>query len=67
MEPIYISGNEAFYDEEKELWYCYIGKNNQKKTLRFSVWAKGKFLAIKLARLYCKLLNEVQLTDHQVI
>lgn len=36
-----IAGNESFYDEDNELWYCYVGANNEEKTLLLSVWGKS--------------------------
>lgn len=35
-----ILAGETFYDEERELYYTYIGYDNKEKTLLLSVWGK---------------------------
>lgn len=35
-----IISEETFYDEDAQLYYCYIGLDDKKKTLLLTVWGK---------------------------
>ena len=55
----YISSKETWYDEDKCLYYKYIGRDDSKKTLMYTAWGftkevvdlKSKFLVDVLNRL----------------
>ena len=52
----FIYAEEAFYDEEKMLWGCYVGFGKE-KILRFTVWAATEKNAISQAKLLAERLN----------
>lgn len=51
----FVAASEAFYDDEKELWGTYIGKDEPGKPLFATIWgttsSKSTFLALKYAEL----------------
>lgn len=53
----YIISKETFYDEERELFYCYIGKDNREKTLLLTVWGVTEQAARISAEKFLELLT----------
>ena len=53
----YISGNEAFFDDEKELYYAYVGLNKPNKPLIATYYGNTPSVAIKAANDAAKALN----------
>lgn len=54
----YISGDYAFFDDEKELYYCYVGFNNPKMSLELSVYGNTPGIAKQKAEALVKILND---------
>ena len=48
MDKIVVS-NETFYDEERELFYTYVGKSAPKRELLATAWGKNKIQSQGLA------------------
>lgn len=57
MSNIVVS-NETFYDEERELFYTYVGTNPPERTLLATAFGKNKdesrYLAIQISRVLVK-------------
>lgn len=56
---IFISGREAFYDDDKILFYCYIGIDDANKSLQYTAYGKTEQEAIERAASLAYLLNSV--------
>jgi hypothetical protein len=48
MDKIVVS-NETFYDEERELFYTYVGTKPPERTLLVTAWGKDKIQSQGLA------------------
>lgn len=44
-----VVSNETFYDEERELFYTYVGKSAPKRELLITAWGKTKEESKELA------------------
>ena len=53
----YTYSKEAFFDDEKELYYAYVGLNKPKMPLIAAYYGNTPSLAIKAANEAAKLLN----------
>lgn len=56
---MFISAPEAFYDDEKILYYCYVGINDTNKSLQYTAYGKTEKEAIERAASLAYLLNSV--------
>lgn len=56
---IFISGGEAFYDDEKMLYYCYIGINDSNKSLQYTAYGTTEKEAIDRAASLAYILNSL--------
>lgn len=52
------SGKESFYDDEKELFYCYVGVKDSNRTLFAAVYGNTPVTALKNAIKLSDLLNK---------
>jgi len=59
----YISSKETWYDEDKQLYYKYIGRDNKKKTLMYTAWGHTAQLAEMKAELVITMLNELNIEN----
>jgi len=59
MEERFIVSQETFYDEEKLLFGCYLGKNDDKKTLWATVWGSSPAAAVSRAEFIARTLNRI--------
>jgi len=55
----FIAGKEAFFDDEKELYYCYIGVNDSNKSLQYMAYGNTPQVAIQRAESLCHILNSL--------
>lgn len=62
---LYIAAEEAFYDDEKQLWGAYVGQGKDKK-LRYTAWATTQSNAVSQAKLLAERLNGQNLFDNNV-
>jgi hypothetical protein len=53
----YLSGQEAWYDEDQKLWFSYVGVDDRNKTLAFSAWGRSAEEAKIRASWLMELLN----------
>lgn len=61
----YISGKEAFYDEDRKLHYCYVGFDQPGKPLEMLVFGNTARRAIYKAAMYAQLLNELLASEER--
>ena len=59
----YIASKETWYDEDKQLYYKYIGRDNKKKTLMYTAWGYTAQLAEMKAELVVTMLNELNIEN----
>jgi len=57
----YISGDYAFYDDEKELFYVYVGLDNETMDLFASIYGNTKSTAIENGQKAAAALNYIQI------
>lgn len=55
MSKEIIISKETFYDEDKELYYKYIGLSDRDRTLIATAWGKTKGEATRNAELISKI------------
>jgi hypothetical protein len=53
----YTSGKESFYDDEKELYFCYVGLKNKERTLFAAVYGNTPNTALNNAEILAEKLN----------
>lgn len=53
----FVSGKEAFLDDEKELYYCYIGINDSNKSLQYLAYGNTPSVAVDRAKSIADILN----------
>jgi hypothetical protein len=53
----YVPAAEAFYDEDQQLYYAYVGVDNSKRTLALSAWGKTPEEAVQRAEWVAEALN----------
>lgn len=56
---IFISGNEAFYDDDKILYVCHVGINDTNMSLQYDAYGKTEQEALERAASLAYLLNSV--------
>lgn len=56
---IFIHGNDAFYDDEKMLFYCHVGVNDSNMSLQYTAYGKTKEEAIQRAVSLTYILNSL--------
>lgn len=57
----YVVSKETWYDEDKQLYYRYIGRDDSKKTLMYTAWGKTECIADLKAQLIVSLLNKLSI------
>ncbi len=62
----YKAGNESFLDDEKELYYAYVGLNKPNMPLIAAYYGNTPSLAIKAANEAARLLNRKE-TEMEVL
>lgn len=60
----YISSNESFYDEDKQLYYAYLGLNKADMPLIATYYGTNPSIAIKAANEAAKMLNRKLIETH---
>lgn len=63
----FICGKEAFLDDEKELYYCYIGVSDSNKSLQYLAYGNTPSTAIQRAESLCYILNSIDSKILQMI
>ena len=58
---MFKSGKIAFYDDEKMLYYCYIGVDDKNQTLVAAAYGQTEEDAISNALAITSLLNKIQI------
>lgn len=53
----FIASEEVWYDEDKMLWGCYVGKS-ESKLLYATAWGRSKDVAMLRANAIAHLLND---------